>query len=611
MDIGYRVYWFILLSVLCLFFPIFSFSQTYDEIISRPDVYIFGEGMGVSAKDADKMALAEVSEQIVVSVSSDFLLEDSKTTRGDEEVRSKNIKSVISTYSQATLTSCSKMILENGPKTYRILRYIRKTEVERTFNGREDKIKEMVRIAGVAEQELKLDVALKYYYWATLLIQTLMRPSELYYEGKQLYVWVPAHITELLDNISFAFDGYASDDRTLGRLQALYKGQNITSLDYTYWDGVGWSYLSGVKDGLGSLEFRADLAVSSINVKVEYQYDNEVHVDNDVRLVANAVDPVNYPSAYKYGIKVSDKILSQPEPAASTASMVEVSSSHILSDMVDVSSYQNVVDSILDKLAAKDYNSSSQYFTQEGDAIFDRLLDYGNVRVLERKELSCLDFDGDVYCRSIPMRFNFQTNDKVFVEDVVFVFDENKKIENLTFSLEDVTVESIVSKKKWTDSAKMAIISFLENYKTAFALERADYLSSIFSDDALIITGRVVKRVNLENQMFGDNEYVVYTRQDKKQYIANLQRSFNNKEYVNIKFSNISITKMMKGENPNIYGIQIKQDYYSSNYGDSGYLFLLVDMNDYEKPVIHLRTWQPKPDMNFGGNGIFGPGNIN
>ena len=32
---------------------------------------------------------------------------------------------------------------------------------------------------------------------------------------------------------------------------------------------------------------------------------------------------------------------------------------------------------------------------------------------------------------------------------------------------------------------------------------------------------------------------------------------------------------MGKGES--IYSIQIKQDYYSSNYGDSGYLFLLVD----------------------------------
>jgi hypothetical protein len=156
----------------------------------------------------------------------------------------------------------------------------------------------------------------------------------------------------------------------------------------------------------------------------------------------------------------------------------------------------------------------------------------------------------------------------------------------------------------------MALISFLENYKTAFALNRLDYISSIFSDDALIITGRVVKRVDIENSMLGNNEYVIYNRQSKDEYISNLTRSFASKEYINLKFSNISITKMMRGSNPNIYSIQIKQDYYSSNYGDTGYLFLLVDMNDYEKPIIHLRTWQPKPDKNISESGIFGPGNF-
>ena len=43
----------------------------------------------------------------------------------------------------------------------------------------------------------------------------------------------------------------------------------------------------------------------------------------------------------------------------------------------------------------------------------------------------------------------------------------------------------------------MILISFLENYKTAYALKRLDYISSIFDDDALIITGRVLKNVKI------------------------------------------------------------------------------------------------------------------
>jgi hypothetical protein len=39
--------------------------------------------------------------------------------------------------------------------------------------------------------------------------------------------------------------------------------------------------------------------------------------------------------------------------------------------------------------------------------------------------------------------------------------------------------------------------------------------------------------------------------------------------------------------------VQIRQNYFSSNYGDQGWLFLMVDLNDPGEPVIHVRTWQP------------------
>ncbi len=56
-----------------------------------------------------------------------------------------------------------------------------------------------------------------------------------------------------------------------------------------------------------------------------------------------------------------------------------------------------------------------------------------------------------------------------------------------------------------------------------------------------------------------------------------------------------------------VYAIQIKQDYYSTNYGDEGYLFLMVDINDPLNPIIKVRTWQPEKDPNFG---IYSPGNF-
>ena len=84
---------------------------------------------------------------------------------------------------------------------------------------------------------------------------------------------------------------------------------------------------------------------------------------------------------------------------------------------------------------------------------------------------------------------------------------------------------------------------------------------------------------------------VKYTRQDKETYIKNLEKSFASNEFINIRFTDNTISKMGKGGDT--FGIQIHQDYYSSSYGDTGYLFLMVDVNNPDNPIIKVRTWQP------------------
>ena len=93
---------------------------------------------------------------------------------------------------------------------------------------------------------------------------------------------------------------------------------------------------------------------------------------------------------------------------------------------------------------------------------------------------------------------------------------------------------------------------------------------------------------------------VKYTRQDKNTYLKNLEKSFNSNEFINIRFTDNEVKKMGKGGET--YGIQIHQDYYSSHYGDTGYLFLMVDLNEMDAPIIKVRTWQPNRDPNINGN---------
>jgi hypothetical protein len=150
----------------------------------------------------------------------------------------------------------------------------------------------------------------------------------------------------------------------------------------------------------------------------------------------------------------------------------------------------------------------------------------------------------------------------------------------------------------------------LENYKSAYALKRIDYLRTIFDDDAVIIVGYVANRMvrsygtDSQGSSFRNHEDVVRTQYSKEDYLKKLEKCFNSNEFVNIRFANNEIRKAKDGEE---FGIQIKQDYYSTTYGDIGYLYLQVDLNDKERPVILVRTWQPEPDPEIG---LFGLGDF-
>ena len=154
-------------------------------------------------------------------------------------------------------------------------------------------------------------------------------------------------------------------------------------------------------------------------------------------------------------------------------------------------------------------------------------------------------------------------------------------------------------------------MNFLENYKTAYGLKRLDYIRSIFDDDAVIIVGNIVRQAKMTiNPETGvattsNNTIIKKNRYTKDQYLDNLKKCFGSQEYINIRFANNDVIKLAKGGE--LYAIQIAQDYYSTTYGDKGYLFLIVDINDPEKPIIKVRTWQPDKDPNFG---LYGPGDF-
>lgn len=179
-------------------------------------------------------------------------------------------------------------------------------------------------------------------------------------------------------------------------------------------------------------------------------------------------------------------------------------------------------------------------------------------------------------------------------------FDRNGKITDFRFVFDTQLSESMERCGAVVElERKMQILKYCDRFRTAYCTKDIKYLEQVFSDDALIITGNVQKVKSAEGIM---TEMVKYTQYNKQQYLANLRNAFARNKYIDVQFSEIgengedsgcgTVTRSVN--NKNMYGVRLRQEWRSSNYSDTGYLFLLWDFTDENAPVIHVRTWQPE-----------------
>ena len=125
----------------------------------------------------------------------------------------------------------------------------------------------------------------------------------------------------------------------------------------------------------------------------------------------------------------------------------------------------------------------------------------------------------------------------------------------------------------------------------------------VFAEDALIIVGRRLKKAKPNKDLAQSPLKVVrYKKLSKKQFISRLRRVFAQKDYVNIRFG---ATRFRASKVPGVYGVNIEQNYYSSNYADKGHLFLVVDLRKEDQPRIHVRTWLSPEDLKERGGEQF------
>lgn len=205
----------------------------------------------------------------------------------------------------------------------------------------------------------------------------------------------------------------------------------------------------------------------------------------------------------------------------------------------------------------------------------------------------CLTTGSGYQVRNIPLMMKPRA-DRNFGEseyqEAVISFDRQGNIESFYLSISmNLYMNVIKNNKEITDlRRRQLILDYVEQFRTSYNTKDIHFLEQVFSDDALIITGKVISQKK-DNMKLPDK--IVYKKQTKQEYLTNLRRVFANNSYIKVTFDDIKV--MRHPVNPNFYGVTLHQGYTSSNYHDDGYLFLLWDFTDENQPQIHVRTWQP------------------
>lgn len=611
----------IFLLLACL--PVVAWAESWDEI-QHSGLYYYGVGQGSTISEADKAALEALTSQIATHVSSDFTELDEETNVNGNVDHKSRVLNCVKTYAQATLTNTEQMVVGKEPNVI-VRRYMKRSELQRIYEGRIERARGMVEIGDECLYGLKIDMALEYYYHAYALIRSVQYPNEVKGDDGRILVNVlPTKIRQILSSIRVDFED-RSDERV--NLSFHYNGKPVSSLGFTYNDGryddcEGW-----VKDGRGSLEMAPGYENKEVlQLHINYEYAEQARGDAELESVLNVITKKVMPQA---GIKVETKggIPAKTQAniqTSNTQTTLAHTSSTITTQtdkqekalgmnlkpkesqvITDLSVYDDIMQKVVEAARTRNLSAVDRYFTIDGGLPrYRTLLKMGVARVVGTPNIVFFKgLEGRVVARGLQMSLTYisRSRKKTFVEDVVFTFNTDKKIENVTFGLGQVATDDILCKHtNWNNETKELLMEFLENYKTAYCMKDSAYIREVFADDAVIIIGNVARRTanNAGNAhehsvSLAGQEVIRYNRYTKDQYLKNLRRCFERNEFINLRFTNNEIQRLDKFKDKELFGIQIGQEYSSSTYSDVGYLFLLTDLTNHDLPQIKVRTWQP------------------
>jgi hypothetical protein len=274
-----------------------------------------------------------------------------------------------------------------------------------------------------------------------------------------------------------------------------------------------------------------------------------------------------------------------------------------VSDGIDNAAIKSKIESTVSKMlteinlaqaAGRDLNFSAMGVAQRVQQSMSMLWENSPFKCTDDEIVEhCITTGTGYQVRNIPLEMK-PTGEREFGEDeyqeAVISFDKQGNVESFYLSISmNLYMNVIKSNLELTDlRRRQLILDYVEQFRTAYNQKDINFLNQVFSDDALIITGKVIQQKHAEGF---STPKIQYNKQTKDQYIKNLRGVFARNSYIKVTFDEIEV--MRHPVNPNFYGVTLLQGWTSGKYHDDGYLFLLWDFTNESAPQIHVRTWQP------------------
>jgi len=201
--------------------------------------------------------------------------------------------------------------------------------------------------------------------------------------------------------------------------------------------------------------------------------------------------------------------------------------------------------------------------------------------------------------RSLTVNVDLGETEASQAQNLIMTFSKNCQISSVRSMLPNYDYEKMISEgSSAVDSlTRGLILDFLEQFRMAYNNKDIDYLQKVYSDEALIIVGTVLKEKgqsdDFSKMTLLTPSKVKLVQQTKAEYLEGLKtNAFKKNSFLNVRFEDIQVIQHEKF--PEIYGITCQQLWNSATYSDKGYLFLMMDFRNVQEPIVHVRSWQPK-----------------